>query len=188
MKAKGFTLVEVIVTITIIALLTVMVIGGFNTQQRRARDARRISDIEALSNGIQQFVSLGNKVPDTAGIWHNTTDNSSDFQALVTNGIIASIPQEQNVPAGGDYHCKYQYNAPTASWNDPQGHPLGQREYLLTFYSEVAPNPGDPPPGTTPNPTQHPLNNRLLVYGDNASVRCVDKYPLAILFGGVKQL
>src|SRR3989344_2029162 len=55
---QGFTLVELLVVISIIAILSVLGISLFGGVQQRARDARRRSDIAAIKNALEQrFVS-----------------------------------------------------------------------------------------------------------------------------------
>lgn len=50
---KGFTLVELLVVITIIAILSVIGITVFSGVQKNARDARRRGDIDALAKAAE---------------------------------------------------------------------------------------------------------------------------------------
>lgn len=50
----GFTLVELLVVISIIAILSVLGISLFGGVQQRARDARRRTDIGAIKNALEQ--------------------------------------------------------------------------------------------------------------------------------------
>ncbi|MBI2017851.1 type II secretion system protein [Candidatus Daviesbacteria bacterium] len=49
----GFTLVELLVVITIIAILSVIGMAVFTNVQKNARDARRRSDIDAIANALE---------------------------------------------------------------------------------------------------------------------------------------
>lgn len=49
----GFTLVELLVVITIIAILSVVGMTVFGSVQQRARDARRRGDIDAIAKALE---------------------------------------------------------------------------------------------------------------------------------------
>jgi len=55
MKNKGFTLVEMLVVVGIIAILvTIAIVGTFNARQK-ARDARRKADLITISKALESF-------------------------------------------------------------------------------------------------------------------------------------
>lgn len=58
LNPKGFTLVELLVVISIIAILSVIGITIFSSVQINARDARRKGDIDAIAKALE-----ANKVP-----------------------------------------------------------------------------------------------------------------------------
>lgn len=60
---KGFTLVELLVVISIIAVLSVIGITIFSGVQKNARDARRKGDIESISKALESNYTSGSSNP-----------------------------------------------------------------------------------------------------------------------------
>lgn len=50
---QGFTLIELMVVITIIAVLSLIGIVAFTSVQKNARDARRRGDVDAIANALE---------------------------------------------------------------------------------------------------------------------------------------
>ena len=55
---KGFTLIEILVVVGIIAILIGMGTVSFSTAQKKARDARRKADMQAIQNSFEQYYSI----------------------------------------------------------------------------------------------------------------------------------
>lgn len=51
----GFTIVELIIVISVIAALAAIVIANYNGAQARSRDARRISNLQSISEAITSY-------------------------------------------------------------------------------------------------------------------------------------
>lgn len=52
-KSKGFTLVELLVVISIVAILATIGMAVFAGAQKNARDGKRLADIDALSKSLE---------------------------------------------------------------------------------------------------------------------------------------
>ena len=54
---KGFTLVEILIAVSIVALLMSVLVPNFLGARTRARDARRKTDLSALQNSLELYKS-----------------------------------------------------------------------------------------------------------------------------------
>ena len=63
---RGFTLIEILVTISIIALLTMIGITNFRVANQKARDGRRQGDLEQIKAALELYRTDQNVYPTTA--------------------------------------------------------------------------------------------------------------------------
>jgi len=54
---KGFTLLEMLVVVGIISILVSLAAVSYTNSQKKARDARRKSDINVIRSGLEQYYS-----------------------------------------------------------------------------------------------------------------------------------
>jgi prepilin-type N-terminal cleavage/methylation domain-containing protein len=54
-RSAGFTIVELLIVIVVIAVLASIVIVAYNGMQARAKDAERTSDIQAIAKKLELF-------------------------------------------------------------------------------------------------------------------------------------
>jgi len=92
-KKSGFTLIETLVVISIIAILagiTLTGIGGFTS---RARDTRRIADLRSIQNYLEFYQSKCGLYPGTATCAAGTPTSWSDLVAtLAPYGKVPNDP------------------------------------------------------------------------------------------------
>ena len=60
---KGFTLVELLVVMSIIGVLAALAVGSFRTAQMRGRDATRKSDLKQISSSLELFYADYGRYP-----------------------------------------------------------------------------------------------------------------------------
>lgn len=72
MKKNGFTVVELLITITIVGILLVLGVANLNASQANARDSERKSDVESLTFHLDAFYSSGHDTSPTIGRYPST--------------------------------------------------------------------------------------------------------------------
>lgn len=123
---KGFTLVELLIAISILAILSMIGIVGFTTVQKNSRDAKRKADIDAMAAAMEanyvtgtgyQSVSpswfAGNATPANPGpggttyITNSPSISAYTFCALLenANGNSSNSSTFTSV-SGGTYYCR----------------------------------------------------------------------------------
>ena len=65
--SAGFTLVELLVTISIISVLASVVLTSVNSARAKARDARRIADFKQIQLALELFYDSQGKYPQSPG-------------------------------------------------------------------------------------------------------------------------
>lgn len=109
-RARGFTLIEVLVTISIIAIIISVSYSSFNSAKAKGRDAKRISDTEQINTALTSYNldhggvpaasasagCLGSPDGITGPTWVCGTDASiaTVLAPLVSGHYIASIPTD----------------------------------------------------------------------------------------------
>ena len=109
-KEKGFTLIEILIVITIIGLLASVVLVGLSSFRSRGRDARRIADIRLVQNSLELYYVKSNNYPAV-----NNWDSLRT--ALIGAGIgVTAVPNDPLDPSQTYY---YGYS------DDTQGYVMG---------------------------------------------------------------
>ena len=88
-KRDGFTLFELLVSISIIAILTAMVTVSYSVAQKKARDVRRMQDVEMIQKAAEQYYSLNNYSYPTNGMYAIGTS-----WAVGDQTVLESYPQD----------------------------------------------------------------------------------------------
>lgn len=103
--SKGFTIVELLVVIVIIAILAAITIVAYNGAQGRARDDKRKTDIINITKALELYYSDNGTYPVTTATtstlgaqWYSSGDASwMPFSIILTGAnAINSVPADPN--------------------------------------------------------------------------------------------
>lgn len=139
---RGFTIIELIVVIAIIAVLSSIVMVGVNNFRAKARDARRVSDLRNIRKALEMyFVDNGFYPPSGCGYDCNgyfVSYDPSSWQTLENylKPYISSLPKDP-------------VNSACAPWGDDcysytygnVGRYIYANQYDLTGQFEIKNNP-----------------------------------------------
>lgn len=96
-KQQGFTLIELLIVIAVIGILASVVLVGLGPIQKQGRDARRISDLRQIQNGLELYYNKNGSYP--AQTWGVFPANS-----LIGAGIgILNVPKDPSVGKNYNY-------------------------------------------------------------------------------------
>ncbi len=103
-KNKGFTLIELVVVIAIIATLTALATFNFSQARARARDVQRKSELKQIQNALELYKN--DQFPQTY-----PTDVQYAANILVSGGYMAKLPVDpkEKVQDGSWYDYRYTY-------------------------------------------------------------------------------
>ena len=131
-KKKGFTLIEVLVVIGIIAILAAVVLVAVNParQFKLARDSQRVSNVNAILNAVGQNMSehrgvftcngTPKDIPPTLMIINSGPENgtSTNLAPCLVPDYLSSLPFD---PLSGFYISTSSYNTDYGIFRDGNG-------------------------------------------------------------------
>ncbi len=104
-KEKGFTLVELLIVVVIIAVLSAVGMAVFGSQQPKSRDARRKADINAIADAMEANYDK----EDSPGKY------SSLAVSFFSNTQIPTDPLDGKSTACNGNYCEYCYTEGTTA-------------------------------------------------------------------------
>jgi len=125
---SGFTLIELLVVIAIIGLLASIVSAAINRSRLKARDARRLTDMQQFKTGFDVFYSLGSGYPDKATFDGAYTGGTT----LSCSGTpVIKIVQDPLYPS-----FQYDYDVAGTTLSGCGGSSNLRNQYTITFILE----------------------------------------------------
>lgn len=142
MKQKGFTIVELLVVIAIISLLSSIVMAALNSSRSKARDTRRVADINQLKTALELYRNSNGQYPLSGGAtspnsgWSNSNDSSWTTLETAMSPYITKLPIDPKQDSSGW--------APTGKFSYaylPLGYGCPQQWYMIVYLLENASGP-----------------------------------------------
>jgi len=148
----GFTIVELLIVIVVIAILAAISVVAYSGIQQRARNAQRIQDVKTIAKAIELYYAENGILPNSqcslgAGCkinsgWNTTADASwQNLESQLVPKYISSLPKDPQAStatsAGISGGQNYDFLANTASpafWCSTS--PNGSLMYLITYRLE----------------------------------------------------
>lgn len=88
---RGFTLIEVLVAVTIIAVLISIGVVSYSSINRRSRDAKRKGDVEQLRSALEMYRADNSSYPNIgSGAWAN----ASGLATVLVSTYLPAIPSD----------------------------------------------------------------------------------------------
>ena len=139
-QSRGFSLIELVVVISILAILAGVLVPRVTSHMKSARDARRLADIKTIRNAIEQYYMDKGSYPvatpnSSYGGWDVSHDNNF-ITVLRNSGYLEEMPADPindetyhyryYVYAAGSYGCK----------GDTEFYVLGVRNFESTDFAK----------------------------------------------------
>ncbi len=109
---KGFTIIEVLVVISIVSTLTGIVWVNVNSARMKARDAKKTTELKNIQTALYAFLEQYGRMPNNynpgQGACQGQTYYDQSMQELVDAKLLGNIPYNTG---GGVGYCYYNYGA-----------------------------------------------------------------------------
>ena len=103
---KGFTLIEILVVVAIVAILSAVIVVGLGPARRQGRDARRITDIKQIQTALELYYNKNGQYPTGTNSKMAPSDPSSATAGwglvqsqLIGAGVGVSVLPDDPTPS-----------------------------------------------------------------------------------------
>jgi prepilin-type N-terminal cleavage/methylation domain-containing protein len=132
MQRRGFTLIELLVVIAIIGLLATFAVVQLSNANKKARDARRLSDIKHIQTSLEMYRDQYGQYPDNtdmgdgAGGWDvgclgGPSGGDIFIDPLRTSKVLGKTMCDPKGTGVTNTYLYYRYTAGTAGCDPARG-------------------------------------------------------------------
>ncbi len=89
-RRSGFTIIEMLIVVTILAMLAGVLIPVLQEGQATARDSRRMADLRTIQSALADFYRDSGLYPDTGGEWWGDATDVGTY-GYAANGYIPGL-------------------------------------------------------------------------------------------------
>lgn len=154
-NSAGFTILELLVVISIIGLLSSVLLTSVSSARSKARDVRRIADMRQFMTALELYYESNGQYPASGGAsspngdWSNSNDASWNTLQTAMAPYIARLPHDPKESssswpgAGGVYSygffslyygCSRQWYMLVYALETPKGPDIGMRACDNSFF------------------------------------------------------
>lgn len=110
-RVRGFTIVELLIVIVVIAVLAAISLVAYRGIDRRASISAISQDLSSLHKAIEAYYAINDKYPVTANRWYGYVGDvrTPDYVPGLAPDFISTLPQPKNKSPSMEY--MYRSNA-----------------------------------------------------------------------------
>jgi prepilin-type N-terminal cleavage/methylation domain-containing protein len=91
-RQAGFTIIEMLIVVTILAMLAGVLVPVLQAGQETARDSRRMQDLRTVQAGLADYFRSEGGYPNTSDEWQNDNDNGYGAAGYIPSLVPAFLP------------------------------------------------------------------------------------------------